>query len=135
MEDMATGEIRLSILWEWLHKKAAFTDDDPETGVRAGDTFTLALFDRLLEEEYAKLRRAGNRDVHDNSKDSTLPIAREIVARYVADGTKAPWYIDLLNLNLDNQDLSVAKQRIGMYMEAFRKEGDRITRNLDFEAA
>ena len=26
MEDMATGEIRLSILWEWLHKRAAFTD-------------------------------------------------------------------------------------------------------------
>ena len=25
MEDMATGEIRLSILWEWLHKNAAFT--------------------------------------------------------------------------------------------------------------
>ena len=22
MEDMATGEIRLSILWEWLHKRA-----------------------------------------------------------------------------------------------------------------
>ena len=22
MEDMATGEIRLSILWEWLHKQA-----------------------------------------------------------------------------------------------------------------
>jgi malate synthase len=135
MEDMATGEIRLSILWEWLHKKAAFTDDDPETGVRAGDTFTLSLFNRLLDDEYAKLRRAGTRDVHDNSKDTTLPIAREIVAHYVADGTKAPWYIDLLNLNLDNQDLSVAKQRIGMYMEAFRKEGDRITRNLDFEAA
>ena len=33
MEDMATGEIRLSILWEWLHKGARLTDDDPETGV------------------------------------------------------------------------------------------------------
>ena len=28
MEDMATGEIRLSILWEWLHKHAAFTEAD-----------------------------------------------------------------------------------------------------------
>ena len=37
MEDMATGEIRLSILWEWLHKQAAFTADD-ESGVKAGDT-------------------------------------------------------------------------------------------------
>ena len=33
MEDMATGEIRLSIMWEWLHKGAALTDDDAETGV------------------------------------------------------------------------------------------------------
>src|SRR5207344_3003670 len=35
MEDMATGEIRLSILWEWLHKGAALTEDDP-IGVTAG---------------------------------------------------------------------------------------------------
>src|SRR5919109_3933136 len=49
MEDMATGEIRLSILWEWLHKGARLTADDPATGVRAGDQFTGALFARLLE--------------------------------------------------------------------------------------
>ena len=36
MEDMATGEIRLSILWEWLHKRARLTEDDAATGVRAG---------------------------------------------------------------------------------------------------
>src|SRR5205814_3118616 len=78
MEDMATGEIRLSIVWEWLHKGAAFTEDDAGTGVEAGDVFTLELFQRLLEEEYDKLQRAGNRDVHDNSKTTTLPIAREI---------------------------------------------------------
>ena len=28
MEDMATGEIRLSILWEWIHKGAILTLDD-----------------------------------------------------------------------------------------------------------
>ena len=39
MEDMATGEIRASILWEWLHKGAPLTEDDPETGVRAGRPF------------------------------------------------------------------------------------------------
>ena len=33
MEDMATGEIRLSILWEWLHKKARLTDDDQLTKI------------------------------------------------------------------------------------------------------
>ena len=40
MEDMATGEIRLSILWEWLHKRATFTEADPASGVQAGDVFT-----------------------------------------------------------------------------------------------
>ena len=39
MEDMATGEIRLSILWEWVHKGATLTEDDSETGVKAGDHF------------------------------------------------------------------------------------------------
>ena len=37
MEDKATGEIRLRILWEWLHKGALLTEHDPETGARAGD--------------------------------------------------------------------------------------------------
>src|SRR5437867_10209983 len=101
MEDMATGEIRLSILWEWLHKNATMTEADPETGARAGDTFDLALFARLLDEEYEKLLAARDRDVHDDSKTTTLPIAREIVATYVTNRTKLPWYIDLLNLNLN----------------------------------
>src|SRR5262249_37176251 len=83
MEDAATGEIRLSILWEWMHKKAGFTDGDGATGTRAGETLTPDLFGRLLTEEYGKLRAASNRDVHDDSKDTTLPIAREIVDRYV----------------------------------------------------
>lgn len=132
MEDMATGEIRLSILWEWLHKGARLTDDDPETGVRAGDLFTRALFDRLLDEEYAKLLAAGNRDVHDDSKTTTLPIARAIVEAYVANPLKTPWYIDLLNLNLNNHDLGVAQKRIASYLAAFAKDGTRITENLDF---
>jgi malate synthase len=134
MEDMATGEIRLSILWEWLHKGARLTETDGATGAAQGDAFTADLFARLLEEEYAKLRAAGNRDVHDDSKATTLPIAREIVQTYVTSPVKAPWYVDLLNLNLDNHDLANARGRIGQYMEAFGKDGTRITRNLDFEA-
>ena len=81
---------------------------------------------------HAKLLQADNRDVHDNSKDTTLPIAREIVERYVVDDIKAPWYIDLLNINLNQFDLSVAQHRIGLYLDAFRKDGTRITHNLDF---
>jgi malate synthase len=132
MEDMATGEIRLSILWEWLHKQAQLTAGDDAIGVNAGDVFTPALFERLLREEYDKLLAAGDRDVHDDSKRTTLPIAREIVETYVTTGFKAPWYVDLLNLNIDNFDLATAKVRIATYMETFAKRHTRITENLDF---
>jgi malate synthase len=131
MEDMATGEIRLSILWEWLHKNASLTGDDA-IGVKAGDRFTKELFDRLLAEEYEKLRRASNRDVHDVSKDTTLPIAREIVETYVKEDVKLPWYIDLLNINLGNHDVTEGRKRIRLLTDAFRKNGTRITENLDF---
>jgi malate synthase len=131
MEDLATGEIRLSILWEWLHKNASFTADDG-VGVRAAGRFSSELCQRLLAEEYEKLQRASNRDVHDTSKTMTLPIAREIVEAYVADDVKLPWYIDLLNINLGNHDLTEAKRRIRLLAEAFRKDGTRITGNLDF---
>ena len=132
MEDMATGEIRLSILWEWLHKGATLTADDAETGVKVGDVFTPELCTRLLREEYAKLLAAGDRDVHENSKTTTLPIARAIVETYLADQTKLPWYIDLLNITLGTHDLSEAKRRIRLLGDAFRTDGTRITANLDF---
>ncbi len=135
MEDMATGEIRLSILWEWLHKSAALTDDDAETGVRAGDLFDRPLFERLLREEYDKLHRAADRDVHDDSKGTTLPIARAIVETYVLDPVKLPWYIDLLNVTLGVHDLAEATRRIELLRHAFTEAGARITANLDFETA
>jgi malate synthase len=134
MEDMATGEIRMSILWEWLHKDARFTEDDEETGVRAGDPLTLELFERLIGEEHRKLLAADNRDVHDDSKQTTLPIVRQIVEAYLGDAVKMPWYIDLLNLNLGNHDPSEARQRISHYMESLRRDGFRVTSNLDFGA-
>ena len=132
MEDMATGEIRLSILWEWLHKKAPFTEDDPATGVKKGDLLTPALFSRLLDEEHSKLLKAGDRDVHDDSKRTTLPVAREIVDRYVRSAMKPPWYVDLLNLNLEQHDVGQARSRLERYLAAFAADGTRITENLDF---
>ena len=135
MEDMATGEIRLSILWEWLRKGAAVTDADAETGVAAGARFDAALFARLLDQEYAKLLAAADRDVHDESKTTTLPIAREIAEVYVGSPVKAPWYIDLLNLNLNNHDLGTARERIRRYVREFARDGTRITENLDFSAS
>jgi malate synthase len=133
MEDMATGEIRVSILWEWLHKRAALTEGD-SAGVAPGDLFSAERFSRLLDEEYAKLQQAGNRDVHDNSKQTTLPIAREIVKACVEHDVKLPWFVDLLNLNLGNDDLAEARRRLQAFLEAFRK-GERVTANVDFEAA
>jgi len=132
MEDMATGEIRLSILWEWLHKNAALTEADQPIGVKGGDRLSPELFRRLLTEESEKLQRASNRDVHDSSKTTTLPIAREIVDAYVGDAVKLPWYIDLLNITLETRDLAEAKRRIRLLADAFRKDGTRITENLDF---
>jgi malate synthase len=123
MEDMATGEIRLSILWEWLHKGAQLDD---------GQRFTMELFERLLEEEYAKLISAGDRDVHADSKQTTLPIARDIAAAYVTGDTKPPWYIDLLNINLDNMSRGLAGERIQLYLQTLAQEGRRVTENLDF---
>ena len=132
MEDMATGEIRLSILWEWIHKGATLTEADAGTGCAAGAPFTLELFAQLLEEEYAKLLKAGNKDVHDDSKTTTLPIARAIARTYVQSDIKAPWYVDLLNINLGVNDLAVGEIRITRFLEAFKKDGTRITENLDF---
>jgi malate synthase len=135
MEDMATGEIRLSILWEWIHKGAVLTEDDPQTGTKAGEVFSMELYKKLMEEEYEKLSKASNKDVHDSSKTTTLPIAREIANIYIHSEVKPPWFVDLLNINLNNTDLALAKQRIKLYMDTLTKEGTRITENLDFAAS
>ena len=132
MEDMATGEIRLSILWEWLHKGAVFTEADTEVEAEAGTAFTPELFARLLDEEHRKLLAADNRDVYEDSKETTLAIARAIVESYVAEDAKPPWYIDLLNINLGVDDVAAARPRIRRYLEALRGGSSRITKNLDF---
>ncbi len=132
MEDMATGEIRLSILWEWIHKGAILTEDDPETAMKAGDVFDAFLYEKLLEQEYQKLQNASNKDVYDSSKTTTLPISREIVQTYSQSNVKLPWFIDLLNINLNSADLNLSKKRIHEYMELFKKDGTRITENVDF---
>ena len=79
------------------------------------------------------LLTAVDRDVYDYSKTTTLPIAGAIVDAYVKSEIKPPWYIDLLNINLDNADFEIARERIGMYLQALTKDGTRITKNLDFD--
>lgn len=132
MEDMATGEIRLSILWEWVHKGAKLTEDDHETGHRKGEVFTKEIFEGLVDEEYHKLLHADNRDVHEQSKTTSLPIVYEMANKYIDEEVKIPWYIDLLNINLNNDDLNEGKRRIEAYIKKFRETGQRITENLDY---
>ena len=131
MEDMATGEIRISILWEWVHKSGVLTEDDPETAIKKGQVFTKELFERLAQEEYEKLLKADSRDVHEESKTTSLPIVYEMVKAYINEDVKIPWYIDLLNINLNNNDLNEGKRRISAYMKEFRETGRRITENVD----
>lgn len=133
MEDMATGEIRLSILWEWLHKQPPFTEDDAETGIRSGDVLTPALFARLLDEEHAKLLAASDRDVHDDSKRTSLPVARAVVEAYATSGIKPPWSIDLLNRNLGNDDVAVATRRVAESLDALARDGSRLTAPPEFD--
>ena len=72
--------------------------------------------------------------MHDDSKGTTLPIARAIVARYVRSAIKAPWFVDLLNLNLDDHDLARATARIDTFMIAFVRDGTRLTDTTDLIA-
>ena len=104
----------------------------PHDGVRGGAEQGAQARCGLVEEEYEKLRRAGDRDVHDRSQTTTLPVGRAVVAAYVRAGVKPPWYIDLLNLNLGNHDLATARARVAAYLAPFERDRPRLTENLQF---
>ena len=131
MEDMATGEIRLSILWEWVHKGARLTAADAAAGASEGDLFTSELCGRLIAEEYEKLQRRAtatstttpSNDAADRARDR-----RDLLSQPV----KVPWYVDLLNITLNVQDVETARVRIARYTKAFAADGTRMTENLDF---
>jgi len=48
MEDAATAEIARTSIWQWIHHKQILSDGQP---------VTVALFERLLEEELATLQQ------------------------------------------------------------------------------
>ena len=132
MEDMATAEIRLSILWEWIHKGATLTKSDDQKKYKIGEQLSLEIFDDILIEEYKKLKTANDTDVHKESKETTLPICKEAMKAYVSTNVKLPWFIDLLNINLNNSILNLSQSRIKSYINTFNTQGIRITNNLDF---
>ncbi len=134
MEDMATGEIRLSILWEWLHKDAPFTADD-DADRRQGRRSLHA----------GAVRAAARRGVREaahapatatcttTSKNTTLPIAREIVETYVAGATSSCRGTSTCSTSISATTTSPkAKRRIGLLAAAFARTATRITENLDF---
>jgi malate synthase len=135
MEDLATGEIRMSILWEWVHKGAEITETDEVTAIGAGDKFTPELFERLLREETVKIQAVIDQAHQRNSEPGSLHVVREIVHSYVTADVKVPWFVDLLNLNLENHDLEKARRRLGQYNDAFTTKGQRLTENPDFGAS
>ena len=113
--------------------RIVIVDDEPLARAIVKEYLSRQTGVALLAEEYDKLQRASNRDVHDNSKATTLPIAREIADVYVLGDRKLPWYIDLLNINLGVHTLAEAKRRIQLLVDAFRDQNARVTHNLDFE--
>jgi malate synthase len=56
------------------------------------------------------------------------------VEALVTTPAKAPWYIDLLNLTLDNYDRAECARRVALYLAELRAPGTRVTRNLEFDA-
>ena len=102
MEDMATGEIRLSILWEWVHKGARLTADDAAVGVRGGRSVHARLCARLIAEEYDKLQRAEqSRRARRLEGHDAADRARDRRDLRLRSRCKLPWYVDLLNITLD----------------------------------
>jgi hypothetical protein len=55
-----------------------------------------------------------------------------IVDQYVRFAKKAPWMVDLLNINLTVEEQAAADQRTRDFLDGFANAGVRITKNLDF---
>ena len=112
MEDMATGEIRLSILWEWLHKGARSPTDDAATGVKAGDVFTRRAASRGCSPRSTRKLQHGRATATCTTtrRRRRCRSRARSSRRYVRDDVKLPWYIDLLNITLGNHDLATRRR-------------------------
>jgi malate synthase len=97
MEDAATAEISRTQVWQWIRYGAAMAD---------GRTVTRALFERILDEEQAKLRDRMGAEAYDSS---TFPAARALFARLSTDEELGefltlPAYEQLVAPTLTQQD-------------------------------
>ena len=59
-------------------------------------------------------------------------VAKVIADKYVRFSKKAPWMVDLLNINLTVEVEATAEDRVSQFLAEFANQGVRITKNLDF---
>ena len=123
MEDMATGEIRISILWEWLHKQR----DADRRSVRRRRGLLPQLCRGCSTRSTRSCSKAGEPRRPRRLEDRRRCRSRgRIVRAYVESTTflKLPWFIDLLNVNLGHQSISpTRRRRIQLLLDAFGSRG------------
>ena len=137
MEDMATGEIRLSILWEWLHKGARFTEDDAgrgrEGGRRASPAdFFRRLLDRGVRQAAARRQPRRARQLQDHHAADRARDRRRLRAGRAAScpGTSI--------CSISTWACTTWQRRSGgfsCWSIRSATQSARVTHNLDFDAA
>jgi malate synthase len=80
MEDAATAEISRAQLWQWIHNNAHLQD---------GRKIDVALCDRIIDEELAKAKQAG---------DAARYAAYEKSARLMRDLIRSPQFVEFLTV-------------------------------------
>ena len=88
MEDAATAEISRAQLWQWIHQNAQLQD---------GRKIDVALCDRMIDEELAKAKQAG---------DPARYAAYEKSAQLMRDLIRAPKFVEFLTVPAYQQILS-----------------------------
>ena len=85
MEDLATAEISRSQLWQWLHFGAKLDD---------GRAITLGLYEKLLNEELAKIRTDYGAAVYDGGhfKEATELFMRMVKNKQFDEFLSLPAY-------------------------------------------
>jgi malate synthase len=126
MEDAATAEIRASIIWDWIHKGATFDESEDFPGQK----ITSDIVAQLIKKQYQKLLDESNpKNVHPETKTTTLPIAKFIVERYVFNEKKAPWLMYVMNYGLGKPEYEQVIVRINDFFEKYNQTGQPLTHN------
>src|SRR5579864_1674138 len=88
MEDAATAEISRAQIWQWIHQSAHLQD---------GRKIDVAICDRIIEEELAKAKQAG---------DAARYAAYEKSAQLMRDLIRSPQFVEFLTVPAYNRILS-----------------------------